>query len=288
MKLAVLADIHANLAALEEIAAHIDQWQPDAVLVNGDTVNRGPRPRECWEFVRQRRATSQPRWIILKGNHEEYVLAHGQPRPHLKEAEMQIFRTSEWAYQQLGPVYIDELVRLPLALEMDEAMHWQALPAANAIARCTHGSMLGIRDGIYVKTPDDTLRKQIGEHCPALFAVGHTHQPLIRPIDQTLVVNVGAVGLPFDGDWRACYAQLTWHQHKWHAEIIRQAYDRARTERDYVDTGFLQNGGPLCRLMLRELQIAHGQLHSWGQAYETQVMADELTVDQAVEAFLTK
>lgn len=288
MKLAVLADIHANLAALEEIAAHIDHWQPDAVLVNGDTVNRGPRPRECWEFVRQRRAAGRPPWVILKGNHEEYVLAHGQPRPHLKAAEVQIFRTSEWAYQQLGPGYISELDCLPFALELDEDVGWQALPTAKAIARCTHGSMLGIRDGIYLKTPDNTLRKQIGENCPTLFAVGHTHQPLIRQIDQTLVVNVGAVGLPFDGDWRACYAQLTRHRHEWHATVMRREYDRTRTEHDYEDNGFLQNGGPLCRLMLRELQIARGQLHSWAQAYEAQVMADELTVAESVEAFLAR
>ncbi len=301
MKLAVLADIHANYAALEEVAAHIDHWHPDAVLVNGDTVNRGPRPRECWEFVRARanRPTpGQPAWVILKGNHEEYVIAHRHPRPHLNNAEVQIFRTSEWTYQQLEPTIVDDLDALPLVLELTNDGGWQPLPTQAlpgrapsgpvAIARFTHGSMRDIRDGVYIKTPDATLREQLGPNCPALFAIGHTHQPLIRQIDQTLVVNVGAVGLPFDGDWRAGYAQLTWNTNTWQAEIIRLEYDRAQTENDYVDSGFLQEGGPLSRLMLRELQIARGQLHSWGQTYEAKILSGELTVAQSVDLFLAQ
>ena len=47
MKIAVLADIHGNLPALEAVAAHVEAWQPDRVIVAGDLVNRGPRPLEC-------------------------------------------------------------------------------------------------------------------------------------------------------------------------------------------------------------------------------------------------
>ena len=39
MKLAVLSDIHGNWPALEAVAADIDAWQPDLVVVNGDVVN---------------------------------------------------------------------------------------------------------------------------------------------------------------------------------------------------------------------------------------------------------
>ena len=286
MKLAVLADIHSNLAALEEVTAHIDRWQPDLVLVAGDTINRGPRPAECWQWVQHRCAQSHAPWTVLKGNHEEYVVAHGQPRPVLTDIETQIFRTSEWTFEQLGASAVAELDCLPLALELNTEGYWQALGASNAIARCTHGSMRSTRDGIFIKTSDEVLYEQIGPPCPALFCVGHTHQPLIRQLNQTLVVNVGAVGLPFVGDWRAAYAQLIWQHEQWNTQIIRLEYDRARSERDYVETGFLVNGGPLARLMLRELQIAHGQLYSWSQAYEKRVMAGEMSMEQSVDAFL--
>ena len=71
-KLAVLSDIHGNFAALQAVADHIDRWQPDAVVVAGDIVNRGPRSRDCLRFVLARAAEAG--WQIIRGNHEEYVL----------------------------------------------------------------------------------------------------------------------------------------------------------------------------------------------------------------------
>ncbi|NTU66001.1 MAG: metallophosphoesterase, partial [Chloroflexi bacterium] len=70
MKLAVLADIHSNWRALQAVADHIEQWQPDRVVVAGDVINRGPRPVECADFILARG------WAWVRGNHEEYVLSH--------------------------------------------------------------------------------------------------------------------------------------------------------------------------------------------------------------------
>ena len=63
MKLAVLADIHANLAALETVAAHVEAWQPDAVVVAGDVVNRGPQPAACLDMVLERQRDSG--WLTV-------------------------------------------------------------------------------------------------------------------------------------------------------------------------------------------------------------------------------
>jgi len=112
--------------------------------------------------------------------------------------------------------------------------------------------------------------------------------PLVRRVDSTLVVNVGAVGMPFDGDPRASYGQLTWQRGRWQVEIVRVAYDRRQTEQDYVDTGFLTGGGALARLMLLELQHARSQLFSWALAYEAAVLAGQLTVDESVQRHLAR
>jgi diadenosine tetraphosphatase ApaH/serine/threonine PP2A family protein phosphatase len=37
---------------------------------------------------------------------------------------------------------------------------------------------------------------------------GHTHKPYTKLVDGVLFVNVGSVGKPKDGDWRACYADV--------------------------------------------------------------------------------
>ena len=78
VKLALIADIHANLPALQVVLADVDAWRPDLVVVLGDIVNRGPHPRECHELIGARAGAAG--WRLLAGNHEEYVLhVHREP-----------------------------------------------------------------------------------------------------------------------------------------------------------------------------------------------------------------
>jgi hypothetical protein len=209
----------------------------------------------------------------------QYVLHQAQPEAARHGPQFEMFRSSYWTWQQLN----GQMAAL-------EAMPFQQSLSApdGSEARIAHASMRGTRDGIFPETPDDVLRTQVGRPHAPLFAVGHTHWPLVRRVDGTLVVNVGAVGMPFDGDPRASYGQLTWQRGGWQAEIVRVAYDRQQTERDYVDTGFLDGGGALARLMLLELQRARSQLYSWALAYESAVLAGELSMGESVERHLAR
>ena len=186
MKLAVIADVHANWPALQAVAADIDRWQADRVVVAGDVINRGPRPVECLDCV----LTMQRErgWLLVLGNHEEYVIHHGQPRAPLTGPMNQIWGSSRWTYERLN-CDVSALEALPFQ------QSWQMPDGSEA--RVVHASMRGTRDGIFRETPDEVLRQQIVPP-PKLLVVGHTHKPLVRTIDETLVVNVGAVGLPFD------------------------------------------------------------------------------------------
>jgi hypothetical protein len=120
----------------------------------------------------------------------------------------------------------------------------------------------------------------------ALFCVGHTHRPLVRYIDNTLVVNVGAAGLPFDGDPRPSYAQLHWRHGKWQAKIIRLDYDRQAAERDFFNTGFLEGSGPLGQLILNELRTAQSRLYQWTAKYQKPVLTGEISMAASVREFL--
>ena len=102
----------------------------------------------------------------------------------------------------------------------------------------------------------------------------------------TLVVNAGAVGLPFDLDPRACYAQLTWQAGRWVAEIIRVEYDRAQADRDFDETGFVAEAGPIALLIRDELAQARSNLFEWTRDYEAAVIAGQLTMAESVTRFL--
>ncbi len=275
MKLAVLADIHANLPALQAVSAHIDAWQPDQVIIAGDVVNRGPRPAECLRFVQERQRRYG--WLVVRGNHEEYVIGHAQPGAPRSGPSFEIHRGSFWTYRQLGGD-VSALEAIPLQLSLSAPDGGEA--------RVTHASALGTRDGIYRNTLDEELGQKIGWPAPVLFCVGHTHIPLVRSLNGTLVVNAGAVGLPFDGDTRASYAQLTWRRGAWRAGVIRLDYDRRQAERDFYETGFLEKATALAPLILIELRLARSQLFEWTRRFEARVLAEEMTMGEAVREFV--
>ena len=61
MRLAVLSDIHANLAALE--AVRDDMPQVDEVWVLGDIVGYGPQPNEVIAALQEMGAPPSARWM---------------------------------------------------------------------------------------------------------------------------------------------------------------------------------------------------------------------------------
>ena len=280
MKIAVISDVHANLPALEAVTDHLEAWRPDQVIVAGDLVNRGPRSLECLDFAQHKARAAG--WRLLLGNHEEYVIRHADLDAPRAGPAFEIRRASYFTFRQLG-CNIWPLVALPFSISLDAP--------DGSEARFAHASMRGTRDGIYRRTSDAEVLLQIGaprqdDRLPLLFCVGHTHMPFVRRVGGVLVVNAGSAGMPFDGDTRASYAQLTWRDGVWSARIVRVTYDLARADRDYEETGFLDQGGPLARLMRIELRTGHSQLYQWAQLFEAPVLAGVISMEESVEEFL--
>ena len=96
MKVAILSDIHGNLPALEAVTTDIETWGAGEVIVNGDIVNRGPKPLECWSFVQGKRRDAG--WRITRGNHEDYVIKHAHAVPDAEHVGIraEINKSSLW------------------------------------------------------------------------------------------------------------------------------------------------------------------------------------------------
>jgi predicted phosphodiesterase len=274
LKLAILADIHANFPALEAVLEDIQSWGPDRVIAAGDIINRGPRPMDCLELIDDK--VQSDGWTILRGNHEEYVLYHEQPDASKNGPEFEVHLASFWTYKKLTAA-MPMLHNLPLTYSLPD-------PNGEEV-RITHASMGGIRDGIYPSMSDEKLRCKIGDP-PVLFCVGHTHIPLVRRLEGTLVVNVGSAGLPFDSDTRPSYAQLTWRCGIWEAEIVRIQYDFQQAEDDFFTSGYLEEAGPLAFLVLLELRQARSYLYQWAHYYQQQVLAGDISMEQSVKDYL--
>jgi predicted phosphodiesterase len=283
MKIAVLADIHANYVALQTAADHIAAWQPDAVVMAGDLVTRGPRPSECLRFVQANR--TQEAWQWVRGNHEDYVISVARPDMPHSGPEFEVHRASIWAYQNIG-ADVSSLEAMPFMQSLTG-------PDGREV-RIVHASMIGNRDGIYPGTTEREMAAKIdtrepdqpAELLPAVLCVGHTHIPLIRRHNHTLVVNAGSVGLPFDQDRRLSYAQLTWQSGEWQAEIIRLEYDWEQAERDFFESGYFDGAGPLVEIVLVEFRTASSQLFYWARDYQARALQGEISMQASVQDYL--
>lgn len=273
MKIAVLSDIHGNYPALETVIDHIERWQPDRVYVAGDIVNRGPRSLDCLRLLLDQQNQG---WHFIRGNHEDYVTNQDKSERDTDPVRQELDQFVVFTYQQ---------VKSELAVLQSLPEIYSESSIRFGEVRMMHASMWHNRDGIYPETSDRDLIRKISPP-PSVFITGHTHRSLIRSVGETLVVNVGSVGLPFDGDHRTGYAQIQWQDGNWRAKIIRLTYDIAQAEQDFYAYGYLAGAGPLARLVLLELETALSQLYQWFNQYLQPIQQGKLTIQEATELFL--
>ena len=269
MKIAVLSDIHANPSALEAIGADIEAWSPDFVVVNGDIVNRGPRPADCWEYVQEK--VKHHGWQVTIGNHEEYVLNHLNPDRQDKH-----FPMSWWTLGKMR-AYIEPMRNLPAV--------WSHTHPEGREVRATHASMSGSRVGLNPQDSIDKVRLGIAP-APAVLVVGHIHMPYVRPVDKTLLVNSGSAGQPCYGEKKGCYARITWENGGWNAEIQRVAYDRAKTQQQWFESGIFDETDLMTHIIYHEWRTARPFMLKWFFEYAPILQNEDVSEDELFAHFL--
>ena len=177
MRIAILADIHGNLPALEAVAADIDKHSPDQIWCAGDLGWLGPWAGECVSYVRS------AGWPTVKGNTDVWLA--GDPQTILEERERQ---------KHIGIAAAHDI-------DEDDARWLVSLPvghAGPASLLMVHGTP---ESPFKAPFPDDPLADFAPyEGQASLVVYGHVHVPFVKRLpDGTIVANPGAVGLPADG-----------------------------------------------------------------------------------------
>lgn len=277
MKIAILADIHGNKRGLETVAGHIANWGPDQVIVNGDVVNRGPCNLDCWDFIWQKHINNH--WKLVRGNHEGYLLSFYAPKPREVEKANDLDLFAVWAWQQVKH-RAHEIVSMP--------DRQTVIAPDGSMLFVTHGTVASNRVGIFPDSTDEDIRS-LTSPGPDMFITAHTHRPLIRTVDSTTVVNIGSAGLPFDGDPRVSYGQITWTKEAgWQAEVIRLEYDREAAQMDLVTSGFLDEGGPFAKLVLVEYRLAIGMIQRWHRRFGDEYFGSGINLETSVGNMLAE
>jgi len=207
---AIISDIHSNLEAAQAVLEDINKLQIKEIYCLGDIVGYGPNPRECVDLMMKCN-------VVLLGNHDQGAMF--DPEGFNPSAERAIF----WTRAQLES---------PAENRAQRERRWEFLAERPRMHRensylFVHGSARNpLNEYVF---PEDIYNQRKMERIFALVErycfQGHTHVPGIftedlqfhspEEVDYTYrldgrktLCNVGSIGQPRDGDWRACYVVL--------------------------------------------------------------------------------
>jgi diadenosine tetraphosphatase ApaH/serine/threonine PP2A family protein phosphatase len=201
MRCAIIADIHANLAALAAVLADIKQkGGVDELWCLGDMVGYGPDPHQCLELLRQLNH------VGVVGNHDLAAIGKVETTYFNADAVAAI----QWTAKQLTPGDIRYLENLPMKLEMGDftLVHgspmepvWEYLISTGIAARnfAYFSSRFCLVGHTHIPA---TFKKEKG----TCHSIGFSPGIGIVLGEDRMIINPGGVGQPRDGDPRASYA----------------------------------------------------------------------------------
>jgi len=206
---AVLSDIHANLAALDAALAELERRGADAIVVAGDLVGDGPDPAGVVALLRRKG------FRTVRGNVDDKVTELAALPRDAQAALLEKRKKADLvrSARALGRADLEWIRKLPESLRLDFEGRRMLL---------VHGSPLGSTDYVFPSITPQALAAKLGAERPDVLACGHSHIPFARRIGGVTVVNAGSVGRPVDGDPRGAYALV---------EITRGRPPRARIVR---------------------------------------------------------
>ena len=161
MRVLLIADIHANLVALEAVIE--DAGPVDAVWCLGDVIGYGPRPNECSAWVEEHAA------VTVVGNHDWACLG----RLDLDEFNDAAHAATLWTIDRLTPHahnWIDSLPNRYIEgdLTLAEGLTLNGVGAAGTTGSLENVSDTNIWTGPIKLASDSTIA--IGPHIAPIMA----------------------------------------------------------------------------------------------------------------------
>ena len=228
MKVALLADIHANLEALESTLLAAEKAGAHRFVSLGDVVGYGLDAVACINRLKEVEA------VCILGNHDQAMVDPFHLHTLNECARETILRTrdtlsleeidylhsfsfrrveSGGAFSHANPLLPEDWEPLLLQQQVEwcmDRLDWQM----GFVGHTHHAA-------IYCKTDH-----QILQLTSARVAIGH-HQYLVNP---------GSVGQPRDGDWRAAFA--IWDIDGHYVELMRSEYAVQKTQEKLEGAGW--------------------------------------------------
>ena len=178
MRTALIADIHGNLVALRSVVADLTARGAERIVCLGDVAATGPQPVDAIDAVAQLGCD------VVMGNTDAWLL---EPTEESIEDDdtRRIVEIDLWAREQLSAEHFTILARYQPRVELDGLL-------------CYHGSPRSNTEALLPTTSDAELARMLAGYERPVMAGAHTHTAMLRRFRQSIVINPGSVGMPFE------------------------------------------------------------------------------------------
>ncbi len=231
MRLAVFADIHGNVPALQAVLADIHRCGPfDMIWCLGDLAALGGQPQECLDaLLALRERQGEKNFKVIGGNTDRYLVTGARlpSLPPQDEAAFAEYRAQAlcssavlaWNLQQLrwhGFTLLRDILGRETKLKVPgygTVIGFHAIPGDD--------ESLALRPDSADEEAADALLDRQGR----LALCGHTHRALDRQLGGWRVINPGSVGMSFGAPGMAEWAALHWRDGALEVDFRRLPYD---------------------------------------------------------------
>lgn len=178
MRLAVVADIHGNRAALDAVIADIATMAPDLTVNLGDCLSGPLQPGATADRL------IDLAWPTVRGNHDRWLI---------EQTVDGIGASDRFAAGEMTNAHRVWLAALPATLwPVDGVFACHATPDSDDRYLVEEVTAAGVTHGA-----PDAIAARLGDVAAEVVLFGHSHLPrLIRLRDGRLLLNPGSVGLP--------------------------------------------------------------------------------------------
>ncbi len=221
MRFAFISDIHGNAVALEEVLDDIEKKQVDRIAVLGDIAYRGPEPSKSINLIRGLNTD------VIKGNADQWVVRGVREGEVPQQALKTMQQEQEWIRSNLDEEQISFLESLPTELTLEED---------GVRIHAFHATPDSLFDVVLPNVTDNDLLEKLTKKEEAdVYLYGHIHKAYERTVGGKTIVNLGSVGLPFDGMAKASYVIVDIVGGQIQTSHVRVPYDLEKVCQQYQD-----------------------------------------------------
>ncbi|HEY9152174.1 MAG TPA: metallophosphoesterase family protein [Anaerolineales bacterium] len=239
MRIAIIADLHGILPALDAMLDEIKNEDIEGIIVAGDMI-AGPNSAEVVKKLRQCNC-----WMI-RGNQENYIIQLASGKAPDWQYSCKQWNYIRWTYEHTDNDTLNFLQSIP---EQCTIQFTEKEPI-----RVVHGSPSNVSELIFPYQDISKLDKALEQVTEPVIIFGHSHEAWTMKRNGKLAVNPGSLSMSFFGKQHGTYAILDWENQHWNVEIRKLFYNSKLVRKAYIETGLLEKGGAFARCCLISIE----------------------------------